>query len=257
MLNHLKKTCGIISALLIGFTTGVCFAGEVEKAPPVVTFSSKYYSKFVGDTGTVSYDRPVIQNELNVSLPKGFYANLWYSMSLAHMGLDTNDGNEFDPTIGWSGDVAGVTLDAGITYFDILPVGTFGRGDVWQPYVEFNKEFALNKAHGITPYVKTEYGIPVQGNAREDKGLHVHSGLRHKWQIADKLGLSQQAEFTFDDGAFGYSRAWVYSHTLTVAYSVTDWLSLEVCGKVYVPMEKADEGHSTQVVGNAGFKVFF
>jgi hypothetical protein len=256
MLNHLKKTFGILSVLLVAALTGVCYADDAEQASPVVTFSSKVFSKYVGDTGVVFYDRPVIQSELNVSLPKGFYANIWYSMSLAHAGLDTNDGNEFDPTIGWSGDIAGITLDAGMTYFDLRPVGTFGRGDVWQPYVEFSKEFELNKAHAIAPFARTEYGIPVQGNAREDRGLHVHGGFRHKWQVADKLGLSQQADFAFDDGAYGYSRARVYSHTLAVSYAVTDWLGFELGGKVYVPLTQA-ENRNTRMVGTAGFKVGF
>lgn len=248
---------GIISVILVAFATAVCFAEEAEKAAPVVTFSSAIYNKYVGDTGIVFYDRPVVQNEITVSLPKGFYANLWYSMSLAHSGLDTNDGNEFDPTLGWSGELAEITIDAGITYFDIRPVGTFDRGDVWQPYTEISKAFALGKAHIISPYSKADYGIPVKGNARDDKGLHVHGGLKHKWQVADTLGLSQQADFVFDDGAFGYARAWVYSHALTMSYTVTDWLSLEVGGKVYAPLIKTDDGLSSHVIGNAGFKAGF
>jgi hypothetical protein len=91
---------GIISTLLSAFAAGVSFAEEAEKTSPTVTFSSKIYNKYVGDTGVVFYDRPVVQSEINVSMPKGFYVNLWYSMSLAHAGLDTNDGNEFDPTLG-------------------------------------------------------------------------------------------------------------------------------------------------------------
>jgi hypothetical protein len=247
---------GIISALFAVAVTVVSYAEESEKASPVVTFSSKSSNKYVGDTGVVFYDRPVIQNELNVTLPRGFYANLWYSMALANAGWNTNDGNEFDPTIGWSGDVAGVTLDTGITYFDIRPVGTFGRGDVWQPYLELGKEFAPVKAHTITPYIKTEYGSPVKGNSKEDKGLHLHSGIRHKWQIADALALSQQSDFVFDDGAYGYSRAWVFSHALAVSYAVTDWLNLELGGKVFAPLTEAED-RSAQLFGYAGLKVGF
>lgn len=246
----------MISAICTIFIASVCYAEETEKAASVVTFSTKYYNKYIGDTGVLFYDRPVIQNELNVSLPRGFYANIWYSTSLAHSGLNTNDGNEFDPTLGWCGDVAGVTLDTGITYFDIRAVGTFGRGDVWQPYVELSKELELNKAYAITPYAKTEYGIPAQGNSTEHKGLHVHSGFRNKWQVADKLGLSQQADFVFDDGAYGYSRAWVYSHALALSYAMTDRLSIELGGKMYVPLTQAD-GRSTQLLGSTGFKVGF
>jgi hypothetical protein len=247
---------GIIAALLTVAFTVDCFAEETEKTPPTITFSSKYYSTYVGDTGVVFYDRPVVQNEINVSLPKGFYANLWYSTSLARAGLNTNDGNEFDPTIGWSGEVAGGTLDTGISYFDIRPVGTFGRGDVWQPYIELSKECALDKAHTVAPYIKTEYGVPVQGNSREDKGLHVHGGLRHAWQMTAAFGLKQQADFVFDDGAFAYSRLWVYSHALAVSYTLSDWLSLELGGRVYVPLIQSEE-RNTQMVGNAGFKVGF
>lgn len=85
----------------------------------------------------------------------------------------------------------------------------------------------------------------------------MHGGLKDMWQISDTLVLSQQADFVFDDGAFGYERAWVYSHALTVSYTVTDWLSLEAGGKVYAPLIKTDDGRSSHVIGNAGFKVGF
>jgi hypothetical protein len=38
---------------------------------------------------------------------------------------------------------------------------------------------------------------------------------------------------------------------------VTDWLSLEMGGKVYVPLMKTDDRSSAQVTVNAGFKVGF
>jgi hypothetical protein len=50
-----------------------------------LSFSSKALNRYVGETGGVSYDRPVSQNDLTIThIPSGVYLDIWQSISVSH-----------------------------------------------------------------------------------------------------------------------------------------------------------------------------
>jgi len=231
-------------------------AAEPDSRLFEISFSSKVLNRYVGDTGVVSYDRPVSQNDLTITHnPSGVYLDIWQSISLTHSGRSTNYGNEIEYLIGWSGEIIGIGADAGIGYFDLITLFNMPEGDVIQPYIEFNKKITAAGQHTLTPYVRAEYGIPAKGNAKELKGLYVHTGLKHGWQITDDISVSQKAALIFDGGAYGADRAWVGAYEVSPSYRVREWLSLDLSGKVVGPFTSVTDGRTTQFIGSAGFSL--
>jgi len=231
-------------------------AAEPENRLFELSFSSKVLNRYVGETGVVSYNRPVSQNDLTIThVPSGIYLDIWQSISLSHTGRSTNEGNEIDYFIGWSGDMWGIGVDTGIGYFDLITLFNMPAGDVTQPYIELNKKIAIAGQHALTPYARIEYGIPAKGNAKEFRGLYVHTGLKHGWQVTDAISVNQKAAIIFDDGAYGADRAWVGAYEAAPSYRFREWLSLDLSGKVVGPFTGVTDGRTTQFIGSAGISL--
>lgn len=241
----------------------LCFIGNGHAAEPgrtlfEINFSTKVLNKYVGDTGFVAYNHPVSQNDLTIThVPSGIYLDIWQSISLSHSGRSTNYGNEIEYFLGWAGDIAGIGVDTGVAYFDLITLFNMPEGDVIQPYIELNKKFDVAGRHTLTPYVRAEYGIPAKGNANEFKGLYVYTGLKHGWQISKNVSVSQKAAIIFDDGAYGADRAWVGAYEISPSYRITEWLSFDLSGKVIGPFTNVTDGRKAQFIGGAGFSVNF
>lgn len=221
-----------------------------------INLSTKVLNQYVGDTGVVVYNRPVSQNDLTIThIPSGIYLDIWQSISLNHSGRSTNFGNEIDYTLGWSGDIAGIGIDTGVAYLDLITLFKMTEGDVVQPYIELNKKLDIAERHTLTPYVRVEYGIPAKGNAKEFKGLYVYTGLKHGCQVSKNISISQKAAIIYDDGAYAADRAWVGTYEIAPSYRITDWLSFDLTGKIIGPFTNVNDGRKTQFIGGGGFSV--
>ncbi len=253
-----KSRYCIIVALAYFFVVGESIAAEPGRPFFEVNFSTKVLNQYVGDTGVVAYNRPVSQNDLTIThIPSGIYLDIWQSISLNHVGRSTNLGNEIEYFLGWSGDIAGIEMDAGVAYFDLITLFKMPEGDVIQPYIELNKKFDVTERHTLTPYVRAEYGIPAKGNAKEFKGLYVYSGLKHGWQVSKDVSVNQKAAIIFDDGAYGADRAWVGAYEIAPSYRIKEWLSIDLTGKVIGPFTNVTDGRKTQFIGGGGVSVNF
>jgi hypothetical protein len=225
--------------------------------------SSRVFSKYIDDAGLVAHNGPVVQSELTiVHVPSGFYVDIWHSASISHGGVSSNYGNEIDYTLGWSGDFAGIEIDAGITYIDNITLFTMPVGDSVRPYVELNKKFEVDERNTMTPFIKTEYGIPAKGGSRELKGLHIHSGLKHHLEITKGLNVNQKVVLTLDDGAFGADRALVGAYEITPSYRFLKQsfytMSFELSARAIGPLaESKDHARKFQLIGGAGLLVDF
>lgn len=255
----MKKCLFCIMVAMVYFSV----VGESNAAEPgrplfEINFSTKVVNQYVGDTGVVAYNRSVSQNDLTIThVPSGIYLDIWQSISLSHSGRSTNYGNEIEYYLGWSGEIAGIGVDAGVAYFDLITLFEIPEGDVIQPYIELNKKFDVAERHTLTPYVRAEYGIPAKGNAKEIKGLYVYTGLKHGWQISKDVSVIQKATIIFDDGAYGADRTWVGAYEIAPSYRMKEWLSIDLSGKVIGPFTNVTDGRKTQFIGGAGFSVNF
>lgn len=248
----------MILSLLIP-TTGRSSEGD-EKADAKayeVSFSSEVFSRYVGDTGMVYYNNPVIQNELTIEHASGLYFDLWVSTSLKDAGKSTNYGNEINYTLGWSKEVSSVTIDAGITYFDIITLLEMPEGDIVQPFVEIGKSFEVAEGQTLTPSIKAEYGIPARGNDVVSKGLHVHSALAHSWEVSEKFSLINKATLSYDDGAYGADRALIGAYNVSPSYKVASWLSLDGSVELIGPLTHVDDGREAEFVLSVGLTTGF
>jgi len=254
-MNELNKRHGNINKDAV--------ADVVDNKKIVATISSMVFSKCVDDAGVVAHNKPVVQSDLTIThLRSGVYVDIWHSMSLTQGGISNNYGNEIDYSIGWSGDFAGIGIDAGVTYIDVIDLFTMPVGDVIQPYVELSRKFEVNDRNMITPFIKTEYGTPAKGNARELKGLHIHSGLKHNWNVKKRLTVTQQFVLTFDDGAFGANRAWIGAYDLSPSYRFLEKklynLSLDLSARVIGPIaDSKNDTRKLQLIGGVGLSVNF
>ncbi|KKQ52436.1 MAG: hypothetical protein US70_C0009G0031 [Parcubacteria group bacterium GW2011_GWD2_38_11] len=232
---------------------------ELKKRNIEVNFSSKVLSKSVGDAGTVFYNRSVVENELTIThTPSGVYLEIWVSTSLKNAGVSTNYGNEIDYTLGWAGEVAGIGIDAGVSYWDIATLFESPEGDIVQPYLELNKKFdIIEEGHTLTPSIKAEYGIPAKGNDVGSKGLHMHTALKHNWEISKDFSINHQVEMVYDYGAYGADKALIGAYEVCPSYVVADWLSLDASAKVISPLTKVDDGRKTEWIYGGGVTFSF
>ena len=209
--NEFYKRTGIV------LTDPVAVATDDKKIE--ASFSTRIFSKYVDDAGLVAHDKPVLQNDLTiVHLPSGFYVDIWHSASFAHGAASSNNGDEIDYTLGWSGDFAGMGIDAGITYIDNIALLAMPDGDIIQPYIELNKKFAVDDRNTITPFIKAAYGTPARGSARELQGLCIHAGVKHTLIFTKYLNINQKLVATFDNVAFGADRALVGTYEINPSY---------------------------------------
>lgn len=220
-------------------------------------FSSKIFSKYVGDTGTVFYNHPVVQNDLTISHKSGMYFDLWVSTSLKNAGVSTNYGNEIDYTIGWAGELSGIGIDAGVSYWDIVTLFKMPEDDIIQPYLELNKKFNVIEGHVFTPSIRVEYAIPARGNDASSKVLHIHSALKHGWEISKEVSLSQKVILTYDNGAYGADKALVGAYEFNPSYKVASWLALDGSAKVISPFTHVNDGRKTEWIFGAGLSTSF
>jgi len=248
----------ITVAMAYYFVIGESSASEPERPLFEINFSTKVLNRYVGDTGVVAYNRPVSQSDLTITHnPTGIYLDIWQSISLNNAGRSTNFGNEIEYYVGWAGEITGIGVDTGVAYFDLITLFNMPEGDIIQPYIELNKKFAVAEGHTLTPYARAEYGIPAKGNAKEFKGLYVHTGLKHGWRMSKDVSVIQKAVIIFDDGAYGADRAWVGAYEMSPSYRITEWLSFDLSGKVIGPFSNVADGRKTQFIGGAGFSVNF
>jgi len=255
------KKVVIVSLMSVFLSAGTVFAAEEIKAekPFTITLSSKWMSSYLGAAGSKFHGR-VVQSELLLETPSGFYFGIWNSVGLNDSDWSGDYGDEMDYTIGWSGPVFDdFNLDVGITYWDCLDVGRmFDKSgeDVLYPYIELSKEIYNKNNHTFTPYIKVAVPYPAKTTAPE-RGVYIFSGLRHGWQINDKLSFSQDIGLVHDDGAFGMDSGFEGAYKLSLDYSLTESVTINcLTFQAYTPLTIHDERVTETAIG-CGISITF
>ena len=97
----MKRILILLSVVII---FGVMVSPAIADNEISVSFSSKLWPRYLGADGTIYHDEPVLQSDIFISLPKGFYFDIWHSVGLDDTDLSSNFGDEGPNfTLGWSG----------------------------------------------------------------------------------------------------------------------------------------------------------
>jgi hypothetical protein len=121
-----------IWVMLIVTTLFQCIAS----AEPSTTCQANISSRYIGGTGDILDNKPVIQGSCSVAFPNGVFVTPWVSQSFATPGISTRTGNEFDITVGWSGKISDrITLGPSLGYYDRADPKIFHgiKGDILSP----------------------------------------------------------------------------------------------------------------------------
>ncbi len=245
--------------ILIG-VTGAAFAESFNKDISV-TLSSRVYSKYLSELGTASvcHDKPVIQTNLFISLPKGFYLGIGHSAGLDGTGLSSNSGDEINYIFGWSKKTKEINLDIGVCYFDGVNLFTMPKGDLIYPYFEISKEFKVFKKHTLEPYIS--FGFPFSAYANEfGHGFYTRVGTRHFWQISENFKIYHKANLFFDNGGLkGFDSGVLGQYRCDLSYQLSKSITLDLISiKLNTPITSlSDQRNKTNMSYGAGLKIRF
>ncbi|KPJ55272.1 hypothetical protein AMJ47_00100 [Parcubacteria bacterium DG_72] len=243
-------------ALLVG-VTGIVFASD-ETQDISLTLSSKIWSKYLNEGGgNILHDKPVIQSDIFVSFPRGFYFSVWHSAGLDGTGLSSDAGDEIDYIVGWNGEVKGLNLDFGILYFDLVDLFRSPQGDIIQPYLELSKDFNVFGNQKLAPYVW--FGFPYSAKGDEfGHGFYTRLGVKHVWQIGPKFIFSQKANLFFDDGACGFDSGLFGEYRCSLSWQISKSTTIDLISiKAIDPFTPLSDNRKTEIVYGMGVRYHF
>lgn len=242
----------IIMTLAILMISGVIFS-EANAEDISFTLSTKVWSKYLGSSGAVVHDKPALQTDLFVALPKSFYFDIWHSMGLDGTSLSSDLGDEIDYTLGWNGKVKTFSLDAGISYFDIIDL-FHSNSDAIQPYAEINRSFNFSKNHSFSPYARVETLFPFNNPG---KGLYAYSGIKYAWRLTPAITINQNAGLIYDSGVFGLENGFAGRHNLSFIWSPSKSINFELLNtKITIPISSFSD-RKNEIAFGAGLMLNF
>lgn len=184
-------------------------------------------SKLLMDNGVVFYDGPVMQNELLISLPKGFYLDLWHSMGMDGSGLSSGLDDRLAYTAGRRGGMGKYSFDVGVTYIDMVVLLEIPDRDILLPYLEVNRVVTTKGGNQIfSPYLKIQPGLPANGSCPA-KGFYVGAGLRHSYKAGKEFYLKEEIVLMRDSGAFGFRSGMLFKYDARINRKLFGPLSLD------------------------------
>jgi len=248
-----KSNLSLIAFVVVGILFTGFNAATADNLS--VSVSSKVWSKYLGGTGRVALNKPVIQTDIFVSLPKGFYFDVWNSTGLDDSNLSSNFGDEIDWTVGWSGNVIEKTyLDVGLAYYDCYELFRSKEYDAFAPYIEVGRPIELD-SHTLTPFGRVEWNLPV--DSLVNSGTYSYAGIKHGWKISKNFLLKQKVDFLYDSGSFGVNSGWIGRYQGELSWQVFRVLSIEpISLKARTPITSMP-GHKTETSVGAGATLSF
>ncbi|MCR4274974.1 MAG: hypothetical protein NUW02_02920 [Candidatus Campbellbacteria bacterium] len=202
-----------VVTILLAVIFGSCAAHSQEiEQESAVTFSGgiELWSKYLGSTGGVFHDKPVLQGNMTLLFRSGCYGDLWWSRA---RGRWLNSyGDEVDITVGCA---PNDFIDFGVAY---LLVSHLSPSDVGWVYVDLFTSSYKERGWSIKGYLKIDYYWPLQG-IEPLAGWNTHLGAEvgktfGKWSSTSSL------EVLHDTGAFGAGEGLVWRASTEIAREV-------------------------------------
>lgn len=236
----------LVAIISLGIVIGVVAAEDEISA----TLSSKVWSNYLGVTGSEIHSGAVLQTDLFISLPRGFYFDIWHSMGLDDTKLSSNYGDEVDYTLGWAGNIKGLGLDLGLSYYDCFKIFRGSGYDAFVLYSEASKPIQLSRTHLLTPFVRFEFQLPT-GDLKN--GLYSYAGVKHSWQITPKMTIKQKANLFYDTGAYGMKSGLLGHYEASLSWQLTKYFSVEPLNiKARLPITSFHDERKSDVAFGTG-----
>lgn len=210
---------------------------------------NKYTLTYVGK---VVYDEPVIQGDLWFTLPKGFWADIWYS---TNPKFQENFGREIDYGFGWSNK----NVSAGFYYFDLMKqFSTAAIGDVTMTYVKALWPTGLGRRHQLTPYVEANYFYATQ-DLKANNGSYPMIGIQHDWkQAVGSVNLFQDVALVYDGGVFGSERGFIFRYQASLTAVLSKMFSVRLpYARVHTPLTSSIHDRKTEPIVGADLLVHY
>ncbi|MEK7642888.1 MAG: hypothetical protein AAB372_00320 [Patescibacteria group bacterium] len=158
-------------------------------------------SKYVLAEGIVVYNDPVMQSNLHLDFPRGFYANVWWSLGLNGTEPSLRHSRfALDYSIGWGKEWHEFRVNVGAGYLDLSDQDSFGGEDAARPYGEVKREFALTRTQRLVPFLNVEGHIPIEQGGEELNGVHALFGVEHQWEFFPACSLLNKFGWLYDSG---------------------------------------------------------
>ena len=238
-MRNFMKVSFLVSALLLG--SPVLAANGV-----LVSVETTTWSRYLTNNGILAHHKAVQQTDLYLALPKGFFLDAWWSSGFDKK-FSGDFGDEVDWTAGWTGTIGGFGIDAGVSYFDLIKIGSTsgGIGDIVQPYVKIWRPFDLNADNQLRPFAKLEYQIPTRAGV--DGGSLIHLGIQHDWNINHAWTLKHEAYALHDSGVTGLDDGIIGNYKAGLRWDINKNTYVSV-PKLHIttPLTPVDDGRTTE-----------
>ncbi len=161
-----------------------------------LSISTNTFSDYILKHGIVAHDEPVVQSSINVSLPHGFYAELWGSSGFNH---EKNFGKEVDYTVGWTGK----HVKVGVSYYDLNELFNGSQNNIITPFFDVQWKRRIGEHQTLAPFFHSDY-IHVTRDSGSNSGKYVLAGVRHEWRPTARLTISEKGWLSWNRGPFGH-----------------------------------------------------
>lgn len=245
----MNKQIFAVFALVIGSVSA-------SFAAPSVTVSEMVKSRYMGGNGVYFSDGPVIQSDLFMSFDNGAWVDLWNSQDLGSEEVGSY-ANEIDIGAGWAGKIgqSGLSLNAGIYYWDTAKVLSLADGDIWQAFAQVSGAPVVIENITIVPYAKVET-LRDNGNGdlvNFESKYHLGGSVVTE-KIDSRVSFSGNCDIVYDPGIFGVDPGFFLGYDFNVNVEITKSITLvPISAKVVVELGNGD----VSVVPGAGLVVNF
>lgn len=186
--------------------TGV--GGVEEESAVELTGELGFWSQYVGETGGVYHDRPVLQTELIAAFRSGLYVGAWASRTDGP--YRETWGDEVDVFVGFE---PNDNLDVGVMYI-LAPKDELS--DWGSAYLKLSTPPLLEKGWSLVGFLKADYYWPLESLTEAEGAYNFRIGgqFSQEWE---RWSSAQRLEVLYDTGTFGSEEGYLWTAVAEVA----------------------------------------
>lgn len=207
-----------------------------------LSISTNTFSDYILKHGIVAHDEPVVQSSINVSLPHGFYAELWGSSGL---NREKNFGKEVDYTFGWTGKHIGV----GLSYFDLNELFRGSKENVVSPFLDVSFKVKVGEHQTLSPFFHFDH-LHVTRASSSEFGNFALAGVRHEWRPTERLTIREKSWLCWNRGPFGHNPGFALRYEVGLGVTVNRSTTISpFLLRVSIPTGSIEDRDTKFVVG--------